>query len=143
VRANPSLLADVVERGNAETAGNVAGAVPDHHKRRRNGGATVPEGSLVWLLFIGGGLDESHFPNSEKWNIHRSNRDKHLAFGYGRHACLGSPLARLEARVAFEELLRRIPEIWVKPGQTLEYLPNLTVTTLNQLPAEWTPLATA
>jgi len=140
VRANPSLLADVVEE-TLRLRGTSPGLFRIATRDVEMGGATIPEGSLVWLLFIGGGLDESHFPDSEKWDIHRPNKEKHLAFGYGRHACLGSPLARLEARVAFEELLKRIPDIRVKPGQTLEYLPNLTVTTLNHLQAEWTPPA--
>jgi cytochrome P450 len=96
---------------------------------------------LVWLLFIAGGLDESRFPDAEKWDIHRPNKERHLAFGHGRHSCLGNPLARLEARVAFEELLKRIPDIKATPGQHLEYLPVMTVTTLNHLRAEWAPSA--
>jgi cytochrome P450 len=64
-----------------------------------------------------------------------------LAFGHGRHSCLGNPLARLEARAAFEELLKRMPDIRVKPDQNLEYLPVMTVTTLNHLEVEWTPPA--
>lgn len=104
---------------------------------------TIPEGSLVWLLFIGGGLDASHFPDPQKWDVHRANSDKHLAFGHGRHSCLGNPLARLEAKVAFEELLRRMPDIHAVPDQKLDYLPTLTVTTINHLQAEWTPPAKA
>ncbi len=140
VRATPSLLSNVVE----ETL-RLRGTSPDLFRITTKdvelGGALIPEGSLVWLLFIGGGVDESHFPNSQKWDIHRPNRDRHLAFGHGRHSCLGNPLARLEARVAFEELFKRIPDIRVSPGQTVEYLPVMTVTTINHLEAEWTPPA--
>lgn len=51
--------------------------------------------------------------------------------------CLGKPLARLEAKVGLEELLRRIPDIRVTPGQVLEYQPNMTVLTLSHLQTEW------
>ncbi|MDQ0346706.1 cytochrome P450 [Ancylobacter vacuolatus] len=140
VSADPALLSNVVEE-TLRLRGTSPGLFRITTRAVELGGAHIPEGALVWLLFIGGGVDESHFPDSEKWDIHRPNRDKHLAFGHGRHACLGNPLARLEARVAFEELLRRIPDIRVTPGQTVEYLPVMTVTTINHLRAEWTVAA--
>ncbi len=52
--------------------------------------------------------DERHFPEAECLDIHRKI-DHHLAFGYGIHFCLGSHLARLEGRVAPEEVLKRFP----------------------------------
>jgi cytochrome P450 len=140
VRTDPSLLSNVVEE-TLRLRGTSPGLFRITTKDVELGGTLIPEGSLVWLLFIGGGVDESHFPNSQKWDIHRPNRDKHLAFGHGRHSCLGNPLARLEARAAFEELLKRIPDIRVSRGQTVEYLPVMTVTTINHLKAEWTPPA--
>lgn len=140
IRANPSLLPNVVEE-TLRLRGTSPGLFRLTTRDVELGGTMIPEGSLVWLLFIGGGVDENHFPDSEKWDIHRPNSNKHLAFGHGRHSCLGNPLARLEARVAFEELLKRIPDIRVSPGQTVEYLPVMTVTTINHLRAEWTPPA--
>lgn len=140
IRANPGLLAKVVEE-TLRLRGTSPGLFRLTTKDVELGGTMIPKDSLVWLLFIGGGVDEAHFPNSEAWDIHRPNADKHLAFGHGRHSCLGNPLARLEARVAFEELLRRMPDIRVTPGQTVDYLPVMTVTTINHLQAEWTPPA--
>lgn len=140
VRANPALLGDVVEE-TLRRRGTSPGLFRITTRDAEIGGVTIPEGSLVWLLFIAGGLDDSRFPDSEKFDIHRPNKERHLAFGHGRHSCLGNPLARLEARAAFEELLKRMPDIRVKPGQTLEYLPVMTVTTLNHLEVEWTPPA--
>ena len=49
------------------------------------------------------------FPDPERFDIHRA-RTRHLAFGHGVHYCLGASLAKLEALVAWDELLRRIPE---------------------------------
>jgi cytochrome P450 len=102
------------------------------------GGATIPEGFRVWLLFIGGGLDSTHFPDPERFDIQRENADQHLAFGHGRHLCLGNRLTRLETRVALQILFERIPDIRIVPGQSLDYLPVLTVLTLKHLAAEWT-----
>ena len=101
------------------------------------GDTKIPKDSLVWLLFIGGGSDETHFTDSERFDIHRKNADKHISFGYGRHLCLGNQLARLECRVAMQTLFHRIPDIRVVPNQELEYLPVMTVVTLKNLQVEW------
>src|SRR5262245_9832879 len=69
----------------------------------------IPEGSRVHLLWASANLDEREFPEPERFDIRR-NATRHLAFGHGPHFCLGAGLARLEARIAFEEFLRRVPE---------------------------------
>jgi cytochrome P450 len=69
----------------------------------------IPAGSRVNLLWAAANLDEREFPDPERFDIRR-RAARHLAFGHGPHFCLGAALARLEARVAFEEFLRRIPE---------------------------------
>ena len=58
------------------------------------------------LLWGAANHDEREFPRSEEFDVRR-RIDRHLAFGHGLHYCLGASLARLEARVAFEVLLRR------------------------------------
>ena len=62
--------------------------------------------ALVWGA---ANRDEREFPDPDRFDIHRRFR-RHLAFGQGLHFCLGANLARLEARVAFDELLARIPD---------------------------------
>jgi len=71
-------------------------------------GRVVPEGSFMLLLNASANRDESQFPDPDRFDIHR--RSNHLSFGQGLHFCLGSALARLEARVAFEEVLKRWPD---------------------------------
>jgi cytochrome P450 len=71
-------------------------------------GRTVPEGSFMLLLNASANRDESQFADPDRFDIHR--RGSHLSFGQGLHFCLGSALARLEARVAFEEVLNRWPD---------------------------------
>jgi cytochrome P450 len=71
-------------------------------------GQTVPEGSAMLLLNASANRDERHFADGEAFDIHR-NIDHHLTFGYGLHFCLGAALARLEGRVALDEVLERFP----------------------------------
>lgn len=71
-------------------------------------GQVVPEGSVVLLLTASGNRDERKFPNGDGFDIHR-RIDHHLAFGYGIHFCMGAALARLEGRIALDEVLQRFP----------------------------------
>jgi cytochrome P450 len=72
-------------------------------------GEKVPEGARVLLLTGSTGRDEREFPDRpESFDIHR-RIERHLAFGHSRHICLGANLARLESKIALEELLRRFP----------------------------------
>jgi cytochrome P450 len=75
----------------------------EHH------GRTVPAGSVMVLLNASANRDERQFPDPDRFDIHRKVQ-RHLSFGYGLHFCLGAHLARLEARVALEEVLKRFPE---------------------------------
>ena len=71
-------------------------------------GTTVPEGSIMLLLNAASNRDERHFTEPDRFDVHR-DEGPHLAFGYGLHFCLGAALARLEGRVALEEILKRWP----------------------------------
>ncbi|HEX7428107.1 MAG TPA: cytochrome P450 [Mycobacterium sp.] len=71
-------------------------------------GQTIPEGSVMLLLNGSANRDERHFPDADRFDIHRSGA--HLSFGQGLHFCLGSALARMQARVALEEVLKRWPD---------------------------------
>ena len=71
-------------------------------------GQTVPEGSVMVLLNASANRDERRFPDPDRFDIHRDGAH-HVSFGYGIHFCLGAALARLEARVALEEVLKRFP----------------------------------
>jgi cytochrome P450 len=72
-------------------------------------GQVVPEGSVMLLLNGSANRDERHFPDPDRFDIHRDVRH-HLSFGHGLHFCLGAALARLEARVALDEVLSRWPD---------------------------------
>ena len=72
-------------------------------------GEKVPEGSAILCLIGAANRDDRRFPNGDTFDIHREPMS-HLTFGYGAHFCLGAALARLEGRIALDELLNRFPE---------------------------------
>jgi cytochrome P450 len=75
----------------------------EHH------GRVVREGSVMLLINGSANRDDREFPDADQFNIHRE-AGHHVSFGYGIHFCLGAALARLEGRVALDEVLNRFPE---------------------------------
>lgn len=71
-------------------------------------GERIAEGAIMLLLNGSANRDERRYPDGERFDIHR--RAGHLSFGQGLHFCMGSALARMQARVAFEEVLKRWPD---------------------------------
>jgi cytochrome P450 len=72
-------------------------------------GVTVPAGSAMLLLVGSANRDERRYPDPDRFDVRR-DLSQHLTFGFGLHFCLGAALARLEGRVALEEILARFPE---------------------------------
>src|SRR5271168_5463421 len=97
-------------------------------------GQTVPAGAVMMMLSGGANRDPRQFgPDSEEFNIHRTPR-QHLAFSVGTHFCLGSALARLEGRIAIEEILKRFPE-WEVDLSKAKLSPTSTVRGWESMPA--------
>lgn len=112
--ADPSLIPDAIEEilrfePPAPHVGRYVARDVEHY------GRTVPEGSGVLMLVGAANRDDRRYPDGERFDIHR-RAGQHLAFGYGAHYCLGAALARLEGRVALEEVLKRFPEWHVDEG---------------------------
>jgi cytochrome P450 len=95
-------------------------------------GRTVPEGSALLLLVGAANRDERRFPDGDTFDIHRKVTS-HVTFGYGAHFCLGAALARLEGRVALDELLNRFPE-WEVDLASAELASTSTVRGWETLP---------
>jgi cytochrome P450 len=97
-------------------------------------GQTVPEGAVMMMLIGAACRDDRQFgSDSEEFNIHRPAR-QHMAFSVGTHFCLGSALARLEGRIALEEILKRFPE-WEVVLANARLSPTSTVRGWESMPA--------
>ena len=99
----------------------------EHH------GHKVAAGSIMVLLNGSGNRDDRHFPDGDRFDIHRTI-DHHLSFGYGIHFCLGAALARLEGRVALDEVLQRFPD-WQVDWDSVVQAHTPTVRGWERLPA--------
>jgi cytochrome P450 len=95
-------------------------------------GQTVPAGSAVLFLVGSANRDERRFPDGDRFDIHRKIA-QHLTFGYGTHFGLGASLARLEGRVALDEVLTRFPE-WEVDYESAKLSPTSTVRGWETLP---------
>ena len=101
-------------------------------------GQQMREGDSVLLLIGAANHDEREFgPTAEEFNILR-RPDRHLGFGYGAHFCLGAALARMEGKVAVEEILRRIPDYEVDHEAKVRFHSS-NVTGWRSLPVTFTP----
>jgi cytochrome P450 family 142 subfamily A polypeptide 1 len=108
----------------------------DHELRGRR----LRTGDQVLLMYGAANADERAFDAPERFDVTRRH-NQHVAFGFGTHFCLGANLARLELRVVFEELLRRIPGFRLVPGFEPEFAPGYFTRTLKELWVETGPLA--
>jgi cytochrome P450 len=95
-------------------------------------GTTVPAGSAMLLLVGSANRDQRRYIDPDRFDIQR--RDSlHIAFGYGLHYCLGANLARLEGRVALDEVLKRFPD-WEVDYDNIKLAPTSTVRGWETLP---------
>jgi cytochrome P450 len=133
--ADPALAADAIEELlRTETPVQM---VPRIVKADTEfGGVALSQGDIVTVCLGAANTDEREFPDAGSVELARDG-NRHLAFGAGPHRCLGSHLARLELRVALEELHRRIPDYRLAPGTELVYSPGIRQA--DHLPIVFTP----
>jgi cytochrome P450 len=96
------------------------------------GGRTIPQGEMV-MPFIGAAdRDPSQFPDPDRLDLGRAD-NRHIAFGWGIHFCLGAPLARVEGQIAIDTLVRRLPRLALVNDEP-EHRQSLTLRGLKALP---------
>ena len=102
-------------------------------------GQTIEAGDELLLMYSSANRDERVYTDPETFDVTREH-NHHVAFGFGTHFCLGASLARLEIRVMFEELLRRIPDWRIAPGAEPRILPSAFARGYDTIPIEFTPI---
>ena len=92
---------------------------------------------MVYLSYKGANLDPKVFDDPLRFDIERPNADRQISFGFGKHFCMGANLARMEVKVVFQELFRRLPDITVPEGVDVPRGDSSLVLALQEMPAEW------
>ncbi|GAA2711272.1 MULTISPECIES: cytochrome P450 [Streptomyces] len=105
------------------------------------GGVTIPPHQKVLIALNAANRAPERFADPDRFDIRRDARG-HLAFGHGIHHCLGAPLGRLEAQIAFRALVERVPtlELDADPAE-LPWVSGLLIRGVRTLPVRWTPTA--
>lgn len=135
LRQDPELLPSAVEE-------MLRWVTPVVHFRRtatqdtRIGAQKIEEGDKVVMFYSSANRDETVFRDADTFDVSRSPND-HLSFGIGEHFCLGANLARLEIRIMFEEILRRLPDIALA-GPIRRLRSNL-IAGIKTMPVQFTP----
>jgi cytochrome P450 len=100
-------------------------------------GVSIPEGSRLLCFLPSGNRDAGHIENGEAFDIRRSDARAHISFGFGRHFCLGAPLARLELVIILEELTQRLPDMRLVADQDLMPVEAVQFRGPKELWVEW------
>lgn len=99
------------------------------------GGTKVPAMAQLCILYASANDDDAQFPDPRKLDIERPNLGTHVSFGSGIHRCVGLALARMEIKVAAQEVIRRLKDIKLAmPVEELTYQPTLASQTVEKLP---------
>lgn len=138
--SDPSLITNAVEE-----CLRYAPSVPAWRRLTRApvtlSGVDIPAGAKLLVAIGSANRDESRFEHGDTFDIHRANAREHMAFGYGRHLCLGADLARIEMRAIIGEIARRLPHMELVPDQTYSYSPNTSHRGPEHVHVRWHPAA--
>lgn len=100
------------------------------------GGIKFPPETMLMVVFGSANRDGTQFPQADQFDMQRSP-NRHLAFGYGIHFCVGAFLARKQGQIALETLCQRLPNLRLAPQQTLSHSPGLRQRGYKRLDVVW------
>jgi cytochrome P450 len=139
VRADPSRVKNLVEEGlrcESPTMGMVRNAIIDTEV----GGVKIPKGSNLHLRYAAGNRDERMFACPAQFDLDRTNSARHMAFSLGETHCTGAGLSRLEQNIAFDVLVKRLPNLRFTPNlNDFTHHPNVTLRAMKELHLSWDP----
>jgi cytochrome P450 PksS len=137
LRDEPSLIKPAVEELLRYTSPVLMTAERYARESAMIHGVMIPQGEMMLGVLGSANRDETVFDNPNELQITREP-NRHLSFGQGIHFCLGAPLARMEAQIAFTTLLRRLPELRLKnPPLSLRWRPSIFLRGLAALPVNF------
>ena len=137
LKANPSLITNAIEEFlRYDSSVQLTGRTTLEDVEDL-GGKRIPKGDTVLCLLGSANRDPAVYPHGpDQLDITRPNV-KPLSFGGGIHFCLGAQLARIEAEIAINTLLRRIPSLRLDDAENPEWRPTFVLRGLKRLPASW------
>ena len=100
-------------------------------------GQEIAEGEKVIMYYGSANRDETVFENADQLDVERANADKHIAFGYGPHTCVGKRVAQLQLEAVYRQILARFPDM--RSDGKMEIAPNNFVYAIRSLPVSFTP----
>jgi cytochrome P450 len=118
-------------------SGSIVGWRRTATKDAKIGGVDIPRGAGILLLMGSANRDESRFDDGESFDISRPNAREHLSFGFGIHYCLGNALAKLQAKIALEEITRVVPDLQLAEPENITFRENLSFRTPESIPVKW------
>ncbi|MEO3874751.1 cytochrome P450 [Nonomuraea sp. B12E4] len=124
IRDDPALTDDVINEGLRMDA-PVQGMFRTTTEEVALGGAHIPAGAQVMVLFGSANRDEAVFSDPDRFDPGRGNNHRHFGFGRGIHACIGASLARMETRIVLDTVAERLPNLKLDAGRPPTYSPSL------------------
>ena len=101
-------------------------------------GQEIADGEKVIMYYASANRDEAVFADPDRLDVERPNADKHIAFGYGPHTCIGKRVAQIQLEAVYRQILARFPDI--RQAGPMEVAPNNFVYAIKSLPVEFTPV---
>src|SRR6185312_13110914 len=118
-------------------SGSIVGWRRKALKETEVGGVKIPEGGELLLLMGSANRDAARFEDGEEFDISRGNAREHLSFGFGIHYCLGNMLAKLQAKIALEEVARLAPNLKLENPEGIEFRENISFRVPETVPVSW------
>ena len=102
-------------------------------------GQSIGEGEKVIMYYGSANRDAAQFPDPDRFDVERANADKHVAFGYGPHTCIGKRVAQIQLETVYRQMLARFPDI--HQAGPMDVAANNFVYAIRSMPVEFTPEA--
>jgi len=101
-------------------------------------GQTIEAGDEILLMYASANRDPEQFEDADRYDVARE-KNQHVSFGWGTHFCLGASVARLELRLMFEELMKRIPDMQIAEGTEPRMVPSAFTRSPDAVHVRFTP----